>query len=168
MNQLETKYSNLSNEQKRAYILKDIRKNKLSKIKIAKKYGVSRNTVRNLEKKFSDITVDELKGCIAEIKNSDWKYIPFEFKKTRKRRVTSSEIKTIEQICISKLNCFDEGNFCPEFNKKLNFYEALEEYEKTSAFKNNNISYSTFYLYAREYINTLINDETVNILDNDG
>ena len=51
MNQLETKYSNLSNEQKRAYILKDIRKNKLSKIKIAKKYGVSRNTVRNLEKK---------------------------------------------------------------------------------------------------------------------
>ena len=59
---METKYSNLSNEQKRAYILKDIRKNKLSKIKIAKKYGVSRNTVRNLEKKFSDITVDELKG----------------------------------------------------------------------------------------------------------
>lgn len=48
---METKYSNLSNEQKRAYILKDIRKNKLSKIKIAKKYGVSRNTVRNLEKK---------------------------------------------------------------------------------------------------------------------
>ena len=108
----------MDNEHLRFYILYDLRILKEKQLDIAKKYDVSKDTVTNIKKHYSDISDEELielhenenQGCIHDI-----------FGKKRKRTITEEELEAVKRVCLEILNCYyDPEELCRKLCKQKN------------------------------------------------